>query len=104
MGMGRRVRQRYRILAWGAALAAHAVILVLVLQAFPKPLWVFEPEAVRVDLVAPPPAEPPAPQPAPKPAPSPPKAIAKHSPAPAKPAASGASADGPPGGSGARPA
>jgi len=74
MAMTRRVRKRYRIFAWGVTLAAHGAIFVLVLQAFPRPMQTFEPEAVNVELVPPPlpPAQPPAPQP--RPTPAPPKA------------------------------
>jgi hypothetical protein len=86
MAMTRRVRKRHRIFAWGATLTVHAAILVLVLQAFPRPMQVFEPEAVSVELV-PPPVPPPEPQPAPKPATAPPKASETRRPARQPPAA-----------------
>ena len=65
-------------MAWAVALAAHALILVLVLQAFPKPMEMFEPQALTVELIPPPPPpqapepEKAAPQPAPK-RPAPPR-------------------------------
>ena len=87
--MSRRPRQKHRIFAWGVALAAHGLILVLVFQTFPKPMMVFEPQALSVGLVSfppPPPPETPAPQPAPKPDPAPPKPSVTRRPTP-KPAA-----------------
>jgi len=68
-------RGRHRLFAWGVAMAAHALILALILQQFPKPVEMFEPQAVTVELVAPPapPPAPPAPEPKPKPTPQPPK-------------------------------
>lgn len=86
--MSQRIGQRYRILAWGVAVAAHALVLALLVQSLPKPLAVFEPQAVNIELVPPPPApEPPKPKPEPKPAPAPPKPSLAHRAAPAKPAA-----------------
>jgi hypothetical protein len=91
-GEGRAARRRAgrRIFAWGVAVAAHVLVGVLVLQALPKPLEVFEPSAVIVDLVPrPPPPAPPVPapeKPAPQPAPER-AATPAHKAAPAKPAA-----------------
>ena len=78
--------------AWSAALAAHALIIALVLQGFPRPLATFEPQAIAVELVAPPLPPPPPPVPeTPKPRPEPEPATPAHSerrrPTPPKPAA-----------------
>jgi len=76
------------MLAWGVALAAHVLVLALMLQTLPKPMQMFEPQAVTVELVPPPPPpEPPKPEPQPAPKPSPPKLVREHRPAPEKPAA-----------------
>ena len=67
---------------------AHALVVILVFQTFPKARPIFEPQAISVELVAPPPPPPPEPpQPTPKPSkplptvsrvrkPDPPKAAA----------------------------
>jgi hypothetical protein len=87
--MSRPVHRTRRIFAWSLALAAHALILVLVLQAFPTPLQVFEPQALTVELVPPPPPpQPPTPpEPQPKPRPEPPKPVQARKPAPTRAAA-----------------
>ncbi len=73
--------------------AAHALILVLVFQAFPKPMQIFEPQALSVELVQPPPPPPPppepappAPEPAPTPDPAPPRPSHARRPLPPRPA------------------
>ena len=88
--MSRRPRQWHWILACGVTLAAHALMIALVLQGFPKPAWTFEPAAIAVELVpppAPPPPETPPPKPKPRPVPLPPRPSAMRSPSPPKPAA-----------------
>lgn len=79
-----RPRRRHRVFAWCVTLAAHALVLVLVFQTFPKATTVFEPQAVTVELVAPPPPPPPppAPEPTPKPTRPTPQAAKARSPAP----------------------
>jgi hypothetical protein len=68
---------------------AHALIVVLVFQTFPKTRPIFEPRAISVELVAPAPPPPPPEPPPPTPEPSkpPPKISQVRKPDPPKPAA-----------------